>query len=198
MLAIIAKCGLITKYNTIQAGTISAGYQNFILCIEMFFAAVMLRFAFPYQVYKVQNHKLADRDGLKTISTNLRKSINPKDILQDTIHNFSPAYQQYAGVNKAKGVRVSVADDGRETVSYQVTIPNSAQDDFEDSDSGAATEGMGRRGVEDMGRVTIGGNSGRTFNETALHHRDDRFRTVDGHSPSLLLDTDDDKINLMD
>ena len=164
----------------------------------MFFAAVMLRFAFPYQVYKVQNHKLADRDGLKTISTNLRKSINPKDILQDTIHNFSPAYQQYAGVNKAKGVRVSVADDGRETVSYQVTIPNSAQDDFEDSDSGAATEGMERRGVEDIGRVTIGGNSDRTFNETALHHRDERFRTVDGHSPSLLLDTDDDKINLMD
>lgn len=165
----------------------------------MFFAAVMLRFAFPYQVYRVQNHKLADRDGLKTISTNLRKSINPKDILQDTIHNFSPAYQQYAGVNKAKGVRVSVEEDGRETVSYQVTIPNSAQDDFEDSDSGAATEGI-RRGVEDMGHVTIGGggSSKGIFNETALHHRDDRFRTVDGHSPSLLLDTDDDKVNLMD
>lgn len=194
MLAIIEKCGLITTYHNIQAGTISAGYQNFILCIEMFFAAVMLRFAFPYQVYRVQNHKLADRDGLKTISTNLRKSINPKDILQDTIHNFSPAYQQYAGVNKAKGVRVSVEDDGRETVSYQVTIPNSAQDDFEDSDSGAI-DGMGRRGVEEMAQVTIGGSKS---NETIIHHRDDRFRTVDGHSPSLLLDTDDDKINLMD
>jgi len=28
-------------------GAISAGYQNFFICIEMFFAAVALRYAFP-------------------------------------------------------------------------------------------------------------------------------------------------------
>lgn len=33
------------------AGTVSAGYQNFLICIEMFFAAVSLRYAFPYSVY---------------------------------------------------------------------------------------------------------------------------------------------------
>ena len=145
----------------------------------MFFAAVMLKFAFPFQIYRVQHHKLADRAGLKTISANLRKTINPKDILQDTIHNFSPAYQQYASVNKAKDVEVTVADDGRETVSYQVTIPHSARDDY-DSDS---TNG---------GERVIIGNSGARASQS-----NDRFRTIDGHSPSLLLDTDDDKIDLL-
>lgn len=33
-----------------SAGTVSAGYQNFLICIEMFFASLALRYAFPYQV----------------------------------------------------------------------------------------------------------------------------------------------------
>jgi hypothetical protein len=31
-------------------GTIAAGYQNFLICIEMFFAAIALRYAFPVSV----------------------------------------------------------------------------------------------------------------------------------------------------
>lgn len=34
-----------------SAGTVSAGYQNFLICIEMFCAAIALRYAFPYKVY---------------------------------------------------------------------------------------------------------------------------------------------------
>jgi len=125
VLAIFEKAGMITVHESIRAGTISAGYQNFILCIEMFFASVMLRFAFPYTIYRVQHHRLTGKVALKTISNNIRKSINPRDIVQDTIHNFSPAYQHYAGVNIAKNIEVSIGEDGRETVSYQVTIPES-------------------------------------------------------------------------
>jgi hypothetical protein len=31
-------------------GTVAAGYQNFLICIEMFFAAVALKYAFPVNV----------------------------------------------------------------------------------------------------------------------------------------------------
>ena len=86
---------------------------------------------------------------------------------------------------------MTVAEDGRETVSYQVTIPNSARDEFEDSDSG----GGGGRGME---RVVIGSGSGSGKNNDTALHPGDRFRTVDGYSPSLLLDTDDDRVNLID
>lgn len=34
-----------------SAGTVSAGYQNFLICIEMFCAAIALRYAFPHRVY---------------------------------------------------------------------------------------------------------------------------------------------------
>lgn len=54
-LAILEKAEVISPIvsdgATTSAGTVSAGYQNFFICIEMLFAAVALRYAFPYQVY---------------------------------------------------------------------------------------------------------------------------------------------------
>lgn len=54
-LAILEKAGAISPIvdsydNTTSAGTVSAGYQNFFICVEMLFAAIALRYAFPYQV----------------------------------------------------------------------------------------------------------------------------------------------------
>ena len=39
------------KIETLSPGAVAAGYQNFLICIEMFFAAVALKFAFPITVY---------------------------------------------------------------------------------------------------------------------------------------------------
>lgn len=54
-LAILEKANLISSIVSpdgqhTDAGTVSAGYQNFLICIEMLFAAIALRYAFPYQV----------------------------------------------------------------------------------------------------------------------------------------------------
>ena len=35
----------------LNTGTVSAGYQNLLICVEMFFASVALRYAFPYHIY---------------------------------------------------------------------------------------------------------------------------------------------------
>lgn len=55
LLAILEKCGAIPQISSadfsVGEGTVAAGYQNFIICIEMFFAAVALRHAFTYKVY---------------------------------------------------------------------------------------------------------------------------------------------------
>ncbi|XP_026888119.1 transmembrane protein 184B-like isoform X1 [Electrophorus electricus] len=109
LLAILEKCGAIPKIDSpdvsVGEGTVAAGYQNFIICIEMFFAAVALRHAFTYRVYM---DKRLDSYGsfpvygqygrcapMKSISSSLKETMNPGDIVQDAIHNFSPAYQQY-------------------------------------------------------------------------------------------------------
>uniref|UniRef100_A0A8B9J7V2 Transmembrane protein 184bb n=1 Tax=Astyanax mexicanus TaxID=7994 RepID=A0A8B9J7V2_ASTMX len=108
LLAILEKCGAIPKIESpdvkVGEGTVAAGYQNFIICIEMFFAAVALRHAFTYKVYM---DKRLDSYGsfpvyghygrcvMKSISSSLKETMNPGDMVQDAIHNFSPAYQQY-------------------------------------------------------------------------------------------------------
>ena len=95
--AVGEKAGLIRTYENFSAGTIAAGYQNFIICIEMFFASIALRYAFPYSIY-LDQRKLDERGqgiALKSISKNLRQTMNPKDIVDDAIHNFSRSYQQY-------------------------------------------------------------------------------------------------------
>jgi hypothetical protein len=35
---------------TTKSGTVAAGYQNFLICIEMFFASIALKYAFPISV----------------------------------------------------------------------------------------------------------------------------------------------------
>ena len=81
----------------IGVGTVSAGYQNFIICIEMFFAAVGLWFAFPYKIYTspVRTKTMDKGVSMQSISNNLRETISPRDIVADAVHNFSPQYQQY-------------------------------------------------------------------------------------------------------
>lgn len=107
LLAVLEKAGLISAIYAASgapadpavasAGTVSAAYQNFLICVEMFFASLALKYAFPYRVY-VQGCR-ADAQGrsvtMQSISSSLKETMNPKDIMNDAIHNFHPQYQQY-------------------------------------------------------------------------------------------------------
>ena len=110
LLALFEKIGIIEAYNpyidgeiyeghtkpNLSAGTVAAGWQNFIICIEMFIASIALRFAFPHTAYL---HSVPSSTGrvvtMQSISNNLKETMNPRDIMQDAIHNFHPNYQQY-------------------------------------------------------------------------------------------------------
>jgi len=81
-----------------KEGTISAGYQNFLICIEMLFAAVAMKYAFPISVYLTDSAAGGRGAGgvtMQSISSTLRETMNPRDIMTDAIHNFHPQYQQY-------------------------------------------------------------------------------------------------------
>jgi len=81
----------------LTAGTVAAGYQNFLICIEMFFAAVALKYAFPISVYIGEGAINAEGRSvtMQSISSSLKETMNPRDIMTDAIHNFHPQYQQY-------------------------------------------------------------------------------------------------------
>ena len=79
LLAILEHAGVISPLFSEEghveqtAGTVAAGYQNFIICIEMFFAAIALRFAFPYDLYAQQEVVTHGRTvSLQSISSNLK------------------------------------------------------------------------------------------------------------------------------
>jgi hypothetical protein len=102
ILAILERADLISPVfsregERASAGTVSAGYQNFLISVEMFFAALALRYAFPYQIYATSCS--TDANGrsvtMQSISSSLKETMNPRDIMNDAIHNFHPNYQQY-------------------------------------------------------------------------------------------------------
>lgn len=63
VLAILERCGVIPNAlfidgQEVGAGTVAAGWQNFIICIEMFFAAIALRYAFTCTVYQEKKNEV--------------------------------------------------------------------------------------------------------------------------------------------
>lgn len=118
LLAILEHAGAISPIysdqgeQTAGVGTVSAGYQNFFICIEMLFAAVALRFAFPHSVYSSSPTNTTGRTvSLQSISSSLKETMNPRDIMQDAIHNFHPQYQQYT----QQGMKIPQDEDQSDT-----------------------------------------------------------------------------------
>lgn len=76
LLAILEKCGVIPEVQIIDgkevgAGTVAAGYQNFIICIEMLFASIALRYAFSCRVYREKKeNSTGNRSSLLPSFTN--------------------------------------------------------------------------------------------------------------------------------
>lgn len=113
---ILPICDAAGKKVDVGAGVISAGYQNFLICIEMFFAAIALRYAFPISVYLTEgviNGSAGRSVTMQSISSSLKETMNPRDIMTDAIHNFHPQYQQYT----------QYSSDNRR---FQATNPNAA------------------------------------------------------------------------
>ncbi|XP_023334469.1 transmembrane protein 184B [Eurytemora carolleeae] len=104
LLAILEKLTIIEAIITedgvteTQSGTVSAGFQNFLICVEMFLAAIAMRYAFPISVYTGEGTGGVEGGRnvtMQSISSTLRETMNPRDIMTDAIHNFHPQYQQY-------------------------------------------------------------------------------------------------------
>ncbi|KOB69345.1 Uncharacterized protein OBRU01_16973, partial [Operophtera brumata] len=94
------------------AGTVSAGYQNFLICIEMLAAAVALRYAFPAAVYAHAHRDPHRSVTMQSISSSLKETMNPKDIMTDAFHNFHPQYQQYTQYSSVMRVGGAKPDEG--------------------------------------------------------------------------------------
>ncbi|KAF7275277.1 hypothetical protein GWI33_012019 [Rhynchophorus ferrugineus] len=94
-------------------------------------SAVALRYAFPHRVY-VQGCVTDSRGRsvtMQSISSSLKETMNPKDIMTDAIHNFHPQYQQYtqysSGGKNGRGIRLSQYDPDDPMSPNGGTVPHS-------------------------------------------------------------------------
>jgi len=63
----------------------------------MFFAAILLLIAFPHKQYvDQQTGKHGKGIPMQKIAGHLKDTINPHDVVNDAIQNFSMVYQKYA------------------------------------------------------------------------------------------------------
>ncbi|XP_071521271.1 transmembrane protein 184B isoform X2 [Panulirus ornatus] len=173
LLAILEKGKVIEGNPTLNTGTVSAGYQNFIICVEMFFASVALRYAFPYQIYGDFTVTGPGRSvTMQSISSSLKETMNPKDIMTDAIHNFHPQYQQYTQYSAGGNTRGS----GHTAVStYDADeVPRSNGSNGIGGIGNGNGGGVGGRGAQNGGR---NGNGRTAYNEkTMLLSSDDEFQ----------------------
>ena len=88
VLAVLESLGYIIKIygedgTTVQTttGAIAAGYQNFFICIEMFFASIALKYAFPISVYLGQGggEAVGRSVTMQSISSSLKVSVGKAD-----------------------------------------------------------------------------------------------------------------------
>ncbi len=83
--------------NLIKEAQDAAAYQNLLITVEMFGAAILLWFAFPYKAYQELRKDPQGRGiPMQNISSHFKDTLNPHDVVNDAIHNFSRTYQHYA------------------------------------------------------------------------------------------------------
>lgn len=160
----------------IEAGELAVAYQNFLICYEMLVASILLRYGFPYQTYVVD-------DGMGTsltdISGRLKSTLNPTDVVHDTIRNFSKKYGNY----------ISQGDDEEYERSQQTSrgMKHSASNSaFQSSESEAEGD-----------PESLGGSSeavGPSKSKFRLGRKGSGFRTM-GRPSTSLMDSEDEPLD---
>lgn len=110
-LAIAESLGAFKNEHQAQPGELSSAFQNFLICIEMFFVSLFHLKAFAVGPFmKTDNVDVSSRvytftrvsSNLSSVITTLQsatcsclKALSPRDLVADTIRNFSSKYRQY-------------------------------------------------------------------------------------------------------
>merc|ERR1711971_1108513 len=97
-----------------------------------------MKYAFPISVYLtggVINGSAGRSVTMQSISSSLKETMNPRDIMTDAIHNFHPQYQQYTqyssdnrrfqATNPNAAAAAASGDQGSQLPSQQIPVQNS-------------------------------------------------------------------------
>lgn len=191
-----------------EAGSVSAGYQNFLICVEMLLAAIALRYAFPISVY-VNEACVNGQEGgvgrtvtMQSISSSLKETMNPRDIMTDAIHNFHPQYQQYtqySSDNRRFQTKPAANQPNQQPVdpsaSKNGVVLKASQSDLETGNNqrhkrNGSYEGVGVAGEQSAPGSTM--HTAEPTNDTQNQIRPGTTTKVKNNEKTLLLSSDDE------
>lgn len=119
----------------------------------MFLAAVLLRFAFPYKFYMDLRKDDQGRGiPMKKITSHFKDTLNPHDVVDDAIHNFSRVYQKYAQQGD-----LSDGGSGAEGENRTVGINKNADSDEEEANGPLSPRSKFSRLIPSAAKRKIGG-----------------------------------------
>jgi len=85
--------------------------QALLTALESVPSAILVAAAFPVKPY-IQGYSTTggSNDRLKQISVSMKDTVNPKDIIQDVVHNFSSRYRGYAQYHNIQGAALTLPE----------------------------------------------------------------------------------------
>eukprot|EP01111_Echinosteliopsis_oligospora_P018953 TRINITY_DN8945_c0_g1_i1.p1 TRINITY_DN8945_c0_g1~~TRINITY_DN8945_c0_g1_i1.p1 ORF type:complete len:414 (+),score=107.14 TRINITY_DN8945_c0_g1_i1:152-1393(+) len=100
VIAGLAHFGLIPSVYCWSVGDVATGLQNFLMCFEMFFIALLHIVAYPYELYRVKaltTAPLRSNEQKSSVLRNMVNTFNQKDLIKETVDSVY--------VSKAKAKR---------------------------------------------------------------------------------------------
>eukprot|EP00730_Choanoeca_flexa_P014192 TRINITY_DN6114_c0_g1_i2.p1 TRINITY_DN6114_c0_g1~~TRINITY_DN6114_c0_g1_i2.p1 ORF type:complete len:395 (+),score=80.70 TRINITY_DN6114_c0_g1_i2:179-1363(+) len=94
-LSIAEGLGSFSNETEAEPGELSGAYQNFFICVEMFFVSILHLKAFSVEPFKADQPGSSRGHALGRVSSNLKSALSPRDLVDDTIRNFSSKYNKY-------------------------------------------------------------------------------------------------------
>jgi len=93
--------------------------QALLTALESVPSSILVAVAFPVAPYVADYNSPHSNDSLKQISVSMKDTVNPKDIIQDVVHNFSSRYRGYAQYHNIQGAALTLPEssDNRLTAS---------------------------------------------------------------------------------
>eukprot|EP00033_Pygsuia_biforma_P001123 GCRY01001280.1.p1 GENE.GCRY01001280.1~~GCRY01001280.1.p1 ORF type:complete len:352 (+),score=33.31 GCRY01001280.1:161-1216(+) len=84
-LAVLARLGILDGVGGYQEETVAMGIQDFLICVEMFFASLAHIWAFPADDYIVKDD---DRVARTPLISSILDVVDPRDLFSDSVDTF--------------------------------------------------------------------------------------------------------------
>eukprot|EP01102_Stenamoeba_stenopodia_P013767 TRINITY_DN4505_c0_g1_i1.p1 TRINITY_DN4505_c0_g1~~TRINITY_DN4505_c0_g1_i1.p1 ORF type:complete len:457 (+),score=78.46 TRINITY_DN4505_c0_g1_i1:212-1582(+) len=107
--ALLVYIGVVPGWSEWDPSEVASALNNLLVCIEMFVISILQNYAYPYDLYAIKALSQAplvhDVERASSVVSGLQNTVNPKDVMQDTVDLFVPNQLQNVPSNIREMIR---------------------------------------------------------------------------------------------